>query len=268
MPGRIFIFVLCLISAFSVYAEDVLPAETDSAGSASSSPIASASGAISEDSFDRNEWRHLERLNYQPEYAFEEELPISGIGIVTITGLCEVQDKNLTIYDDKGRKLATVKCSQENVVTKFKGKTYDRDSTDNPFDPRLFIVSPDYFRLAFDCLGFDKEYYRVEIDHKTGETGRIKKNDPLFKYQSIEKFVDDWAGNGIDFDRSTNPLRQLPKDNAELISHRQEARYKIWSANKISLKGDWLQVRTYDNETGWIRWRQGNKILIRLYYAC
>jgi len=129
-------------------------------------------------SFDRNEWKHLEYLNFNADYPFAAEIPIAGIGIVTITGLSDVQDKNLTVYDDKGRKLATVKCSQENVVTKFQGKTYDRHSIVNPLSPRLFIASPDYFRLAFDCLSSDKKYYKVVINHKTGETGKIRKNDP------------------------------------------------------------------------------------------
>ena len=73
----------------------------------------------------------------------------------------------------------------------------------------------------------------------------------------------------FDFNRSTNPLRKSPSDKSENINNDKLTKYKIWSAEKISIKGDWMEITIEDTEEkGWIRWRQGNQILIRMYYAC
>ncbi len=34
------------------------------------------------------------------------------------------------------------------------------------------------------------------------------------------------------------------------------------------MEGDWIKVKTILGEIGWIRWRDGEKVLIRIDYAC
>ena len=216
-----------------------------------------------------SKWTNLDYLNQDSEFPFVAEDSIIGIGIVTISDTVDTYDKKLSVYDILGKVIATVEQKESNVITIYKGKTYNGHDSLNPFSPRLYAPNPDYFRLAFDCTKSDNEFYTVIINRQTGETAKIKKSDKFFKFQTIEEFVDNWTGIGLDFDRSTNPIRKSPSDKSEDINNDKQPTYKIWSAEKILIKGDWLEIKIEDTEeTGWIRWRQGNQILIRMYYAC
>jgi hypothetical protein len=220
-------------------------------------------------SINRSQWTNLDYLNQDSEYPFVAEDSIIGIGIVTISDTIETYNKKLSVYNTSGKVIATVELKESDVITVYRGKTYNRHDSLNLFSPRLYITNPDYFRLAFDCTSSDNEFYTVIINRQSGETAKIKKHDKFFKFQTIEEFVDNWTGIGIDFDRSTNPLRKSPSDKAEDINNNKQTTYKIWSAEKISIKGDWIEIKIEDTEeTGWIRWRKGNQILIRMYYAC
>jgi hypothetical protein len=98
--------------------------------------------------------------------------------------------------------------------------------------------------------------------------GLIKKVDSLFKFETVSTYVSEWTTLGLDFDRLQNPLRQEPSDNAAVILNEDTKKYKIWRAEKIEMKGDWLKVKTKDKKEGWIRWRRDDKIIIQLYFAC
>jgi len=218
---------------------------------------------------DRSQWTKLDYLNQDTEYPFVEEDSIIGIGIVTISDTVDTYYKKLSVYNTSGKVIATVEQKESDVITVYKGKIYNRHDSLNLFAPRLYVTNPDYFRLAFDCESSDNEFYTIIINRQTGETAKIKKRDKFFKFETIEEFVDNWTGIGLDFYRSRNPLKKSPSDKSEDIQNDQQTKYKIWSAEKISIKGDWIEIKIEDTEeTGWIRWRQGNKILIRMYYAC
>lgn len=221
------------------------------------------------ESSDRSHWTNLDYLNQDSEYPFVAEDSIIGLGIVTIADTVDTYDKKLSIYDGSGKVIVTVEQKESDVITVYKGKIYNRNDSLNPFSPRLYVTNPDYFRLAFDCTSSDNEFYRVIINRQTGESAKIRKSNKFFKFETIEEFVDNWTGIGLDFDRSSNPLKKIPNDKSEDIRNDKQSRYKIWSAEKISIKGDWIEIKIEDTEeTGWIRWRQGNQILIRMYYAC
>jgi hypothetical protein len=214
-----------------------------------------------------NDKIHLDYLNENE--AFLPEDSIAGIGILTLSENADTYNKTISLYDAQGKNLVSIKQQEEDVITVFNGKTYHNNDTTNPFMPRLYATNSDYFRLAFDCVGMDKDFYEVIINTKTKQLGKIKKKDKVFELQSIEKFVGAWTTLGFDFNRSENPLRKSPNDDAEIIRHDTQSKYKIWNAAKISIKKDWLEVEIEDtNEKGWIRWRKGNKILIQMYYAC
>ncbi len=199
---------------------------------------------------------------------FEPDGQIKGIGLVKIELGRESFDKDLIIYDSKGTPKIIIRATDDDVVTKIGGKTYSRNDNANPFNPRFFVDNPDYFRLIFDCTKSTDKNYQVIIDQKTNEVGFIKKADSLFKFETAAEYVSEWTSGSFDFDRTQNPLRQEPSDNATVISNVDQKKYKIWRAEKIEMKGDWIKVKIRDNEEGWIRWRQGDKIVIKIYFAC
>lgn len=207
-------------------------------------------------------------LDYINADKFEPDGQIKGIGLVEIDLAREYFGKDLRIYDIKGEPKITIRVTDSTVTTKLGGKLYSRNDNTNPFNPRLFGNNPDYFRLIFDCTKSTDKYYQVIVDQKTNETGFIKKADSLFKFETVVEYVREWTTLGLDFDRAQNPLRQEPSDNAAVISNTDQAKYKIWRAEKIEMNGDWMKVKIRNDEQGWIRWRQGDRILIRIYFAC
>lgn len=218
---------------------------------------------------DHRQYTNLNFINLNPDYPFLAEDSIIGIGIVTISNSASTYDQKLSIYNVSGNIIATVEHQKNDVVTKYKGKSYHRNDNLNPLSPRLFITNPDYFSLAFDCIISDNDFYTVILNRQTGETAKIKKSDKSYQFETIEAFVERWTENGIDFDRSSNPLRKSPNDKSEHLNNNIQDKYKIWGGDRVSLKGDWLEIKTPETEErGWIRWRRGNQILIRMSYAC
>lgn len=207
-------------------------------------------------------------LDYINSYQFEPDGPIRGIGLIEIDSERDYLGKDLIIYDNKGKPKITIRVTDNDVTTKLEDKSFSRNNDANPFNPRQFGDNPDYFRLIFDCTKSTNKYYEVVINQKTSETGFIKRADSLFKFETVIEYVNDWISLGLDFDRIENPLRQEPSDNAAIILNDDPKKYKIWRAEKIEMKGDWLKIKTRDNEEGWIRWRLDDQIIIKLYFAC
>jgi len=206
-------------------------------------------------------------LDYINADKFEPDGQIKGIGVVEINLGRDSFDKDLIVYDSKGKPKITIRATEEDVVAKIGGKSFSRHDNAIPFNPRLFGNNPDYFRLIFDCTKSIGMYYQVIVDQKTHEIGFIKKADSSFRFETMFEYVSEWTTIGLDFDRTENPLRQQPSDNATVISNDDQKKYKIWRGEKIEMEGDWIKVKIRDNEQGWIRWRQGDKIIIKIYFA-
>jgi hypothetical protein len=203
-------------------------------------------------------------LNRELEYPFVTEDSIIGIGIVEISD----GPSCYKIYSEEGKIIASVELKENEIITKIDDRIIKGYDSLNPFKPRLFAESLDYFRLVFDCIKKDSNNYKVIINRQTGKTGYIRRNDNSFKFFSIDEYVDNWTGLGLDFDRTNNPLRTTPSVTSDTIHSDLKNRYKIWRGEKILIKGDWMEIQTTKTERGWIRWREGNQILIRMYYSC
>lgn len=218
---------------------------------------------------DSCDWSTIENLNQTAENPFEVEDSIIGIGIVTIAKTSDLYNNKLSFFNSNNKIIGTIEIKETDVLTIHNDKIFNSNDDSNPFRPRLYIKNPEYFRLAFDCIKNEKEYYNVIINRQSRETARIKKTDKFFNFETIEEYVNNWTGLDFEFDRSKNPIKKSPSDNSEEINHEKQTIYKIWTAEKISIQGDWIQIKIVNtNESGWIRWRNGNLITIRLNFAC
>lgn len=227
----------------------------------------------------------LDWLNDNDNYPFMPAGEIKGIGMLRAN---DYYDKELKVYDEQGNVLISIFVNDTNSITKIDGKTYnyynyydtitgnyyhDGDSI-TPLNSWFFLDKPDYFGLIFQCKSIEKNYYKVIIDEKTGRTGFIKKNDKNFKFQSYKNFVSDYISLGFAFNRTTNPLLTINNDKAKPITSPLQKKYKIWQANPVLdkngfaiIKGNWVKVKI-ETEIGWVRWRNGNMIIIEIYYVC
>ena len=213
---------------------------------------------------DRIKLKELNDLNNSP---FIPEKNISGNCFVVLSDSFDYYKNPIEIMDINHELLLKIEIDDKfGVITSFRGKRYQNSDTLNPFNPWLWNPNPDYFRLAFECSDTTSEFFKVWLSKK--EFTFIRKDNPNFKKQSIIDFVGNYTLFGFDFDRSSNPLRNSSDENSKIITHKSQKNYKIWDGEVIEIKGDWIKLKTTMNEIGWIRWRDGEKINIRMYFVC
>jgi hypothetical protein len=206
-------------------------------------------------------------LNFVNREPFEQDGKMKGSGVIAINPNSSTYGKDFIIYDDQENPKIIIHHDENDVTTKYKNQVYTHNNSSNPFQPKLFGSNPDYFRLLFNCLGKTDKYYKVIINEMTEETGLIRVADKKFIYQTYLQYIEEWTSTGFDFDRINNPLRIKPTDKSTIIGSDLLKKYKIWRAQKLKIDGDWIKVKV-DKTEGWIKWRKGNNIIIKLYFTC
>ncbi|HEY7184393.1 MAG TPA: hypothetical protein VIC84_23355 [Blastocatellia bacterium] len=193
------------------------------------------------------------------------------ISIENTIGVVTLNDKR---QDDPK---STVQIFNEDGGIWYEFSFYD-DNPDHPFDHSRKDFEPfafhlDYFLLAFKCVGEDANRYEVIVNETTGLRKFIKKSDNTFKLQTWEDHI--LSLFAVDFDRAKNRLRNAPTIHAALVSASEDAFF-----HPVKIEGNWLKVSWDVSETegvkntkvkkkigyGWVKWKEGNNIIIELYY--
>jgi len=103
-------------------------------------------------------------------------------------------------------------------------------------------------------------WYEVEVNEETRETKYIAKNDPLWARSTWELWLNRSARFVIDNDRTK--LHDRP--DGKVIEEAADITFPHFSF--IKAEGDWIYVQGVvflkRNYHGWIRWRDGRKILV------
>ena len=122
---------------------------------------------------------------------------------------------------------------------------------------------PDYGVFVIDANKSNNNEYEVYIN---GEWKIIKDNNLLYK--KWEEFIKD-------------VLIKLP-DNISLYSQKHTKSKKIKTQKDLSYRvlqvvGDWIKIECNENcedcnhkhkTKGWVKWKNGNKLIVYLYYVC
>src|SRR5262249_34731698 len=172
---------------------------------------------------------------------------------------------------------STVKLFNENGSIWYEF-SFDEDDREHPFDPARTDFSPfaihlDYFLLVFKCVGEDANRFEVIVDETTGARKFIRKSDHTFKYQTWEDHILNLFA--VDFDRAKNRLRNAPSIRAVPVQAPKDVFF-----HPVKIERNWLRVRWDVSETegvksirgkkkigyGWIKWKEGNNIIIEFYY--
>lgn len=131
--------------------------------------------------------------------------------------------------------------------------------------PNIIIRAyyPDYGVFVIDANKSNDNEYEVYIN---GEWKIIKDNNLLYK--KWEEFIKDI-------------LIKLP-DNISLHSQKNTKSKKIKTKKDLSyrvlqVEGDWIKIECNENcedcnhkhkTKGWVKWKNGNKLIVYLYYVC
>lgn len=144
---------------------------------------------------------------------------------------------------------------------------------------------PDYGILSFVCVAKADNHYQIIVNDSTIKyMGR----DTLVSFQSWEDYIDGGLGlrrslQGSANVNEINPIRLQPNEQSDIIAFDQQHENLCFR----EMKGDWIKVSVncfygpdnYDfvgscSElidhcekplTGWIKWREGEKLLIDVF---
>ncbi|MET0465924.1 MAG: hypothetical protein ABW007_22375 [Chitinophagaceae bacterium] len=131
-----------------------------------------------------------------------------------------------------------------------------------PDSLKPYSCYPDYENLVFRVTRFDAEYYHVIVNEETGLTAKIRKSEPSLVFQRWDEHV--ISVFSVDFDADKNPVKQ-DTTGQQRAAYNNDVEFFF----PVRTQGDWLEVR-WDDDTkeknGWIKWRNGNTLLIYLNY--
>jgi len=132
------------------------------------------------------------------------------------------------------------------------------------------ILWLDYSQFVFRCLTAKDNWLEVMVNNETEETLWLKKSD-LTTFSDWENYLKEMLEVARLPDQQQK-IRSLPTDNSEEIIYHGQDCFQV-----KSMKGDWIEIFTADYcdesytesktkiKSGWIKWRQGNKLLIEYF---
>lgn len=136
--------------------------------------------------------------------------------------------------------------------------------TDYNINPRAFY--PEYQIIHFEVVEENEKYYEVILNAKNNTVKRIPKSSN-WKYYTWEEYLKTvYVMYGGD-----NPLKAEPKEESNIIYKFNDYFFKV-----VKIKGDWAKIQCNDdckecdkgNLEGWIKWKDGNKLLVSLGIIC
>jgi hypothetical protein len=153
--------------------------------------------------------------------------------------------------------------------------TYYYDESDGKFEYandnfRPFAFHPDYFLLALKCVSKANGRDEVIVNEETGLRKYVKANDPVLKLVTWEEHVMNVFA--VAFNREDNSPLEAPSGQMKKVALSNAEPF----FQPIEIKGEWLKVKwkttnemerkepKYDS--GWIRWKEGESLLVELFY--
>jgi hypothetical protein len=182
----------------------------------------------------------------------------------------EILNEDNTVY-------ATLNLSSDKITIQGKQFSLNEFANDNSvrskyrFFPKEFFPDQSIIQFEFVCL--DKDIAEIFISKEHGEKKIIKLNGGNFKSELWRAHL---LGCMIDFDVKNNPIREKMLDSSKSVGYEKSGEDYVFVISEIV--GEWVKIecaeicdypcnsgKKYD---GWIKWKEGDKLLIRLLYSC
>lgn len=186
-----------------------------------------------------------------------------GIGIVKI----EFDDKTaVDFYKSPADKAYTKKIEffDDKSINSWNIKNLEKEKA--WLQPEVLWL--DYSQFNFRCKSTKGDWFEVIVNNDNGLTYWIKKNQTT-KLLTWESYLKDMFGVSR-LDNKNQKIRKLPSDSAPEIKYDGTDCFQV-----KTLQGDWIEIFTGDDcdeygsktqiKSGWIKWRNGDKLLIEYY---
>ena len=121
------------------------------------------------------------------------------------------------------------------------------------------VLKMDYDMLFLRAITLTKNWVEVVVNRLTGETRWI--DAQAVRFVDWPRFLLDMATVEM-LDAAANPIRVKPLDYAGILAEAPGIPLQV-----LAIQGSWMQVSTNGVAdrivpTGWIRWRDGDQLLI------
>jgi hypothetical protein len=132
--------------------------------------------------------------------------------------------------------------------------------------PELLWV--DYSQFNFRCKSITNDWLELIVNNENGMTLWIKQTKAT-KYLTWEEYLKGMFGVERREDYKQK-IRMLPNDTSDEIKYEGRDCFEV-----KSLKGDWIEINSTDQcdegdnkikiDSGWIKWRDGDELMINYY---
>jgi hypothetical protein len=194
----------------------------------------------------------------------------NGYGQVTLgTGIVKIEFDATTVidfYDKPTNEIPSkrIEFFNDPAINSFNIKNLDKERT--WLNPEILWL--DYFQFAVRCKTKKSDWFEIVVNNETGQTLWIKQTKEI-KFLTWENYLKEMFGI-TRLENENQKIRSLPSDNE------QEIKYEGTDCFQVkTLKDDWIEIFTGDHcdaygsktqiRSGWIRWKHGDKLLIRYY---
>ena len=114
------------------------------------------------------------------------------------------------------------------------------------------------YGITLKLKGVSENWYEVVVNEDTQETKYTSIRDPFLRRERWQKYIQ--ISPYVLFNKAENPLREIPDGQIKTLEISDSDRFVVkW------IEGDWLKVLrkpSQGNDLGWVRWKNGNDILI------
>ncbi|KIC02076.1 hypothetical protein OA88_11075 [Flavobacterium sp. JRM] len=126
------------------------------------------------------------------------------------------------------------------------------------------ILWLDYNFFIFRCEKQEKDWFKIIVDNESGKSLWIKKSKNT-EFRDWEKYLQDMFR--ISRKSKADKIYKLPNTNSGTIKYLGEECFQV-----KSMKGDWIEIFTSECDdvkseikSGWIKWKNGNTLLIECF---
>lgn len=148
-----------------------------------------------------------------------------------------------------------IKVNNRNSITVFKNNEKTIEHIYNPSITPIFF-KPDYGIFYLVCISEKNENYEIQIDEEN--TAILPKGKDL-EFMSWDNFLLNTTGIS-NLDWVKNPLKKEPNDKSISLDINEGDDFKI-----IDIYHEWIQISNEKQQIGWIKWKEGNKLLIDIF---
>jgi hypothetical protein len=168
----------------------------------------------------------------------------------------------LVVLDEgnKGKEPVRIYNRDGSIWQEFKGASASADL-------KPLVLDADTGALAMKAAGQDDARYEVIVNEDTGDRKFVKKDDKAFRFETWQRYL--LQISAVKFNDGANKVLDLPQGNRKNVLMPMQT--TIFTP--IEVKGEWLRIEWETEagkglkDSGWIRWRDGDALLVELIPA-